>query len=195
MRRMLFLVLMLTALASTVAMALPPNILLEHEDDTKFFFAPDAQTYVRSFYIRTDAGDPWTGLTPTLYFRDLTENGNRTAHFCDESGTYSPSFTATEDGGGWYTFEFELGAGVIYTQPTTRIVMHVDANATEWQEFTLYEASPDLNGDLVVNLSDTSIYASILYGTFDSRADFNHDGVLNLSDTGFMARHIGDSCP
>jgi hypothetical protein len=55
--------------------------------------------------------------------------------------------------------------------------------------------SPDINGDLVVNLSDTGFFVGDLFGTYHIRSDLNADGVIDLSDSGFMATAIGTSCP
>lgn len=55
--------------------------------------------------------------------------------------------------------------------------------------------SPDINGDLQVNLSDIAIFAADYYGAYNYRSDFYWDGIVNLSDLGFMAQGVGASCP
>ncbi|MBU8871407.1 MAG: hypothetical protein KOO60_11135 [Gemmatimonadales bacterium] len=55
--------------------------------------------------------------------------------------------------------------------------------------------SPDMNGDLEVNLTDVSSFASHFYSSYSYCADFKWDGVLNLLDVGILAGHIGSSCP
>lgn len=55
--------------------------------------------------------------------------------------------------------------------------------------------SPDLNGDLVVNLSDIPLFASDFYGSYAYRSDFHYDGIVNLSDLTRMAQSIGRGCP
>jgi hypothetical protein len=55
--------------------------------------------------------------------------------------------------------------------------------------------SADINGDLIVNLADVSIFAGDYFGAYDYRSDFNFDGVLNLTDVAIFAPTIGASCP
>ena len=57
--------------------------------------------------------------------------------------------------------------------------------------------SPDINGDLIVNLTDLQIFAEDFYNLFNAsfRSDFHRDGVVNLSDLPPMAEAIGAACP
>jgi len=55
--------------------------------------------------------------------------------------------------------------------------------------------SPDINGDLTVNLSDVVFFCQGLTGTYDWRLDFNFDTVINLSDVVVMAQTLGQTCP
>ena len=55
--------------------------------------------------------------------------------------------------------------------------------------------SPDLDGDLKVDLSDVYLFASdYLSGQNPSRSDFVWDGVLNLSDLIVFADHVNAQC-
>ncbi len=54
--------------------------------------------------------------------------------------------------------------------------------------------SPDINGDLAVNLSDITVFTQAL-GEYDWAADYNFDGVINLSDIARMTQSIGFGCP
>jgi len=54
--------------------------------------------------------------------------------------------------------------------------------------------SADINGDLVVNLSDITVFTQAL-NTFNPDADFNNDDVVNLSDITLMTQGIGTVCP
>ncbi|MEZ4388275.1 MAG: hypothetical protein R3D98_12010 [Candidatus Krumholzibacteriia bacterium] len=193
--RVVILALAICAVSQFAAATNCPGIFLEHESDTKFFFTPDGQTYVRSFRIVDSSCNGWTGLTPTLRFYDWTNGGPRTGHFCGENGIWSPTFTATEDGNGWYTFEFELGAGIDMGQPTTQFTMQVTANGGLYHDFTIYESSTDLTGDLVVNLGDVSYFSQAFYTTHDMRADLNHDGAIDLADISILSAHMGAVCP
>jgi|GEM_PF-4557945 len=56
--------------------------------------------------------------------------------------------------------------------------------------------SPDLNGDLAVNLVDVGIFATDFFDSGNPfRSDFYFDGVVNLSDIGLLAQSIGADCP
>ncbi len=55
--------------------------------------------------------------------------------------------------------------------------------------------SPDLNSDLLVNLSDVAIFVGDFWGPYHYRSDFSCDGVLNLSDVPLMIRGVGAACP
>lgn len=58
----------------------------------------------------------------------------------------------------------------------------------------IYFNSPDINGDLRVNLSDVPDFAGDFFGAYDYRSDFNWDNVINLSDIVFMAQSLGVAC-
>lgn len=55
--------------------------------------------------------------------------------------------------------------------------------------------SPDINGDLAVDLMDLQLFANDFFGTDDFRSDFYRDGEVNLSDLSAMARAYGARCP
>jgi len=54
--------------------------------------------------------------------------------------------------------------------------------------------SPDINGDLQVDLGDISLFAEDL-ASYHFRSDYDHDGQVNLSDITILASWIGDRCP
>jgi hypothetical protein len=54
--------------------------------------------------------------------------------------------------------------------------------------------SPDINGDLQVDLGDISLFAEDL-ASYHFRSDYDHDGQVNLSDIAILASWIGDRCP
>lgn len=58
----------------------------------------------------------------------------------------------------------------------------------------LFINSPDINGDLVVNMTDTILYSGDLSGGYNYRSDFNWDGVINVTDTAIFAAAIGAHC-
>lgn len=54
--------------------------------------------------------------------------------------------------------------------------------------------SPDMTGDLMVNLGDITLFTQAL-DTYSFGADFNADGQIDLSDISLMAQAIGAACP
>jgi len=55
--------------------------------------------------------------------------------------------------------------------------------------------SPDLSGDLVVNLIDVTQFVADYFGPYNYASDFHWDGVMNLSDVSKLASAIGAVCP
>lgn len=56
--------------------------------------------------------------------------------------------------------------------------------------------SPDINGDLEVNLLDVPLFAQdYAGGVYRHRADLHYDGVINLSDVIPLVQHVGAGCP
>lgn len=54
--------------------------------------------------------------------------------------------------------------------------------------------SADLNSDLLVNLSDITVFTQAI-AAYNADADFNNDGVVNLSDITLMTQGLGAVCP
>lgn len=54
--------------------------------------------------------------------------------------------------------------------------------------------SPDLNGDLVVDLTDVSLCTQY-FGVQDYRVDFNHDLAFGISDYALFTPHLYTTCP
>lgn len=55
--------------------------------------------------------------------------------------------------------------------------------------------SPDVNGDLEVNLSDLATFAQGFFGSYSYCLDYYWDGVMDLRDLGIFAQHFGHACP
>ena len=55
--------------------------------------------------------------------------------------------------------------------------------------------SPDVNGDLVTDLVDLSLFATDYFGDYAYRSDFFWDGTVNLADLPVMAQWYGCECP
>ena len=54
--------------------------------------------------------------------------------------------------------------------------------------------SPDINGDITVDLQDIAIFAGDLTG-YSFRSDFNLDDTLDLSDISLFTGWLGSTCP
>jgi Dockerin type I domain len=59
----------------------------------------------------------------------------------------------------------------------------------------LYFNSPDINGDLAVDLLDITTFIADLNGSYNYRSDFNFDGAIDLLDLSFLQGAMGASCP
>lgn len=57
--------------------------------------------------------------------------------------------------------------------------------------------SPDINGDLIVNLLDVALFAQdfFAYPDFSFRSDLYRDGQINLQDMAIFMQAIGAICP
>ena len=55
--------------------------------------------------------------------------------------------------------------------------------------------SPDMNGDLIINLADVAMFSSAFFSGYSYCADYFWDGILNLSDVAILSQHVGHSCP
>jgi hypothetical protein len=55
--------------------------------------------------------------------------------------------------------------------------------------------SPDITGDLRVNLADVGEFGIDFGGAYNFRSDFQSDGVINLADVGELGIHNGEVCP
>ena len=55
--------------------------------------------------------------------------------------------------------------------------------------------SPDLTGDLRVDLADVGEFGLDFFGPYSFRSDLFYDGVINLADLGRLAMHLGEECP
>ena len=107
--------------------------------------------------------------------------------FCEGSGIAdgptdvngTTTFTGALAGGGW---------------STEGIQVYVGENAF-WVPLPISVVSPDINGDLSVDLADIGDFAEDFVSGYAARSDFNFDGRLDLNDIGTMAIHVGASCP
>ena len=50
--------------------------------------------------------------------------------------------------------------------------------------------SPDINGDLAVNLGDLSLFATDFFGAYNYRSDLSWNGAIDIGDLTYMSRAL-----
>jgi hypothetical protein len=95
---------------------------------------------------------------------------------------------------GWTTVDFmHLRGGGHSDQPVVLQAYIPDYSLCYLHNsVTLTLRSTDINGDLIVNLTDIVLFTQVLGGEYRSYADFRPDGVINLSDIVAMAQALFD---
>lgn len=76
-----------------------------------------------------------------------------------------------------------------------KTIVMVSGSALNGSQLDILFNSPDIDGNLVVNLSDTVLYAQNATGSYNYRSDFFFDNAINLSDTVLYAQGLGAACP
>jgi hypothetical protein len=71
----------------------------------------------------------------------------------------------------------------------------VNGTALVGSDLDILFNSADINGDLIVNLSDTILFVAVYTGAYDYSADFSYDGIINLSDLVLYAGGLNTACP
>lgn len=91
------------------------------------------------------------------------------------------TISGSASGGGWTQGGVQVYlAGVAVGTP----LLNIDVN------------SPDINGDLSVNLADLGNFATDFNDVnYNFRSDFNCDVTENLADVGKFATHNSETCP
>ena len=98
---------------------------------------------------------------------------------------------ANTDANGQTTFSGALFAGKF----GDGLVVVINGDALSQAPLNFKFNSPDINGDLVVNLTDVVLFAGVYYGVYEYLADFYWDDVINLSDIVLLAQGQGSACP
>jgi len=91
---------------------------------------------------------------------------------------------APTDAGGWSDLRLGGLRGGGYSDGPVPLVAYVpDLAVCAWgYEFDVELRSPDINGDLIIDLSDIVLFTQAYGGPYQARADFTADGVINLAD-------------
>jgi len=94
------------------------------------------------------------------------------------------SFTASPRAGGYG--DTEGGHGL-------QVVM----NGTPLMQppFAIAANSPDLTGDLVVDIADVAKFTQLWFSDYDYRIDFYWDGIINIADVALFVQGLGSACP
>jgi len=116
------------------------------------------------------------------------ESNDSHLSLCPE-GSSADAFT---DVNGETTWVLPLRAGG-YSEDYARVIvngMHLSGPG-----LNVHFNSPDINGDLRVNLSDLPLFTHDYFGEYLFRSDFHFDHIINLSDVTILVRGMNASCP
>jgi hypothetical protein len=119
-----------------------------------------------------------------------------TNHPSFPGGMFTPD--AATDATGWTEWVLPLRGGGWSVGPA-HVRLNggpaVSPNGWVFEAAPLRANSPDLNGDLAVDLTDIVLFTQDLGGAYAYRADFNWDQVVNLSDIVAFVYGLGATCP
>jgi len=104
----------------------------------------------------------------------------------------------TTDAQGYTEFVLPRRAGGWTTEGVQLMIagwVAEDMGGNELPVIDLQINSPDINGDLLVNLADIVLFTQDVGGGSTYRSDFNWDGVVDLSDIVVFSGAIGATCP
>lgn len=97
------------------------------------------------------------------------------------------------DDAGQTTWREPLAAGGVALSGLIGIAGGIPLNVAPLQNVRF--VSPDIDGDLRVDLADLVPFASSYMGVYDARADLVHNGQVNIADLVVFATHYGHHCP
>jgi len=138
--------------------------------------------YIRGVLVDFPRQDLWLE-TPSVVGLTWCSGGRIADSNTDAEG--HTSFRRALAGGGWSEAGltvYAAGEAIAQTPFGGDTLMDLRVN------------SPDINGDLVVDLSDIALFGNDLV-SYHFRADYDHDGQVNLTDIALFAGWIGDRCP
>ena len=184
-------------LGAMSASADPGNVILVEQHMRNFAACPAGDiVHNLSFYLMDGNQNPIVGANTRISF--YTNAEPYSVVFCDDpSGGQSDYFYPVGVEGIYYNYSFALAAGVELDHTSHNVRMRVEWGPDyEYSDLVLpFISSPDLNGDLIVNIADYGAFSTIYTGEYDLQADFNHDGEINLGDIAILAAHAGHTCP
>jgi hypothetical protein len=181
------------------------TVLIEYFDEASIWILPDG-TGRRLDQAYADGGSVVSAVV-TAQLIDPMGNPMTTIE-PDEIWIEDPGGGLAFCGGAWHPDAWDLENGLFYWTGTPEgggsrppdgsflelRVCNMPLPASYALRY-LSVNSPDINGDLEVDLSDIVLFVQDLGGPYNHRSDFVHDGVINLSDVAVMAAAIGATCP
>jgi len=99
---------------------------------------------------------------------------------------------AATDPSGQTTFTNPLFAGA---WSTAGIIGNISGYALVQSPLDILVNSPDISGDLQVDLTDVILFVTDMFSAYNYRSDLYWDGILDLSDVVLLAQHMQHNCP
>ena len=103
----------------------------------------------------------------------------------------------TSDPEGWVSWNPDFRGGG-HRGPDEDVYLSLWVPVCPNQLLEIYEGvyfnSPDISGDLQVNLMDIHLFSVDFFADYDYRSDFNWDGVINLLDIEILAQAVSSAC-
>jgi hypothetical protein len=131
--------------------------------------------------VRNVYGDPLAGKTVDCYAIEVSGT------FCWCPGESLQTDVTDVNGQAFFDFTDFGGCGYVQFGATSEGVVFNPCTA-------IFIASPDINGDCTVSLSDFTLFASS-YLTTDPCCDYDCSGQVSLSDFTQFAAHYLHACP
>jgi len=197
---------------ATAALADQPIICLADLE-----FAPEGPVCLLA--VPDGSGTPHSGaralggevVDATVRFRVITYEGQGPVYaypwediwLAFDASTAVPcawaEFSADEDSDadGTMQFSYPMAAGGRSEGPVTIYLAGApawDENLQDLPPLPIAYNSPDIDGDLAVDLTDITLFTQDLGQGSGFRSDFNYDGVINLTDITLFTPHLGAAC-
>jgi hypothetical protein len=132
-------------------------------------------------------GDPIFGYP----YEDMWIEGQGPGFAFCIGGTVADADTDTD---GRTTFAGPFAAGGQILPPDQPVVVVAGAPVPN-TDLPLTVNSPDVNGDLHVDLADIALFIQAIGEPYDLRFDFDLSGGVDLTDVAIFASAIGQECP
>jgi hypothetical protein len=131
--------------------------------------------------VRNVYGDPLPDKTVDCYAIEVS------GVFCWCPGESLQTGVTDVNGQAFFDFTDFGGCGNVQFGATSEAVVFNPCTQ-------IFVASPDINGDCIVNATDFAMFAS-MYLTTNACGDFNCDGTVGAADFAIFAAHYLHACP